>query len=136
MPQPKDKEAWVNKLVATWKPRLLLSGWAVIVELQPKNKSNSTYDIHAEIIVNPRYTEGRLRVYPSLFTKPIGYQKSTIIHELAHLATEAIRETLELSVKKKVITAKVAEDLTEQITEYIAKVVFSAYSKSNKNYQL
>jgi hypothetical protein len=122
----------INGWIAKWKPRLLLDNWGIQVEYKGEDSDGKRSDgeavlTAAEIVVDHRYKEARILVYPMLFTRPVAYQHSTIVHEMLHIATDELRTALSAGVRKGAISAKSRDDLSEGITEYVTKVMFRAY---------
>ncbi len=130
---PKTRDKFVTDILNVWKPRLLLQGWAVSYEFKEKDHPTSKdMDTFATISINSKYTEAKINIYPAFWKKPIAYRKSTLIHEMAHMATEAVRDALIKAMNKKVITTEMMETLSEGITEYIAKIMVVAYTRKRK----
>ena len=128
---------WVSR----WKTRLLLDHWAIIVEYETaayeyKRSDGRHSEGMAEITVDQRYREARLKVYPSLLTMPVGYQRATILHEIAHIVTWDVKKAAERAHQKGAFTAKERDDLYESITEDIAKIVLKERNPRKDNYRL
>ena len=134
----RTKEDRIRYLVSRWKPRLLLNHWSVDIEFaaeqKPAEKSGHVH--YAEVVLNDRYTECKLIVYPSLFNKPFHYQRATIVHELSHITTRPISKLLEKAASRGVFTQTALDDAVEGITEAVAKIVLSAHSTNKKDFQL
>lgn len=130
----KAQEARINKLLAKWKERLLLQHWAITVTYAEKDKHSERSETGpaAEIIVDSRYTEARMTLYPNLFKRPVAYQEVTIVHELIHIITDATRDVLLKAVNKKVLPYSKLEDLNENLTEHFAKIVYKSYKRNSK----
>jgi hypothetical protein len=126
---------WVRREVALWKERLLLNHWSIHVTMTDKDAPNLGTNItQAEVTVNARYLEARLRVFPALFTLPLNYRRLTIIHELCHLPAEEMREVLYVAAERGLVTQKRADDVAERVVEHMAKAVYAAYCKSGKQF--
>lgn len=126
----KQMQEWVNKQVAKWKPRLLLNNWAVTVTMADEDIDVSEdVSFQATMQVNSVYTDSIMTIYPALFNKPTGYKQSTVVHELLHIPVHPINQALNQAVKKGVISDKKRQELVEGLTEYIAKLMFVAYTK-------
>jgi hypothetical protein len=123
------------KWVVQWKDRLLLDSWAVTTFFADEDRAQATGSetkIAAEIIVDSRYNEARMTLYPNLFKRPAAYQESTIVHELLHIVTDASREAMGQAVRKGGLTERKKEDINEALTEHFTKIIFKSY-KRNKN---
>lgn len=138
----KRQQARVSAWVSTWKKKLFLDNWAVLVTYKEKDSIYKRTDgvaipICAEIATDPRYTEAYLVIYPTFFTKPVGYQRMTVIHELTHIITHRVREALNTAVRKGAITCRTADDVLEGLTEHIARIPYkNQYPNSTDNYLL
>jgi hypothetical protein len=139
----KTQQLRINKWVAKWKSRLLLDSWSVTVEYKDDDWKDARSDgdvavVSAEIVVDQRYHEARLLIYPVLFTRPLSYQQSTVAHELLHIATDEIRDVLISAARKNIISIKRRDDLAEGLTEYVTKIMFRAYkvAKPEGNYHI
>lgn len=131
----KRQKERVNCWIAKWRIRLLLVHWSVTVSYSEEDKKGSgdnPLSLYAEIVVDSRYNEARMLLYPNLFKKPIAYQESTILHELLHINTNTLKEALEVMERKAAITARKREDILEGITEYVTKLLYKAYNRNKK----
>lgn len=132
----KRQQERIANWVSRWKARLLLNNWAVIIRYVPKDSEERRSDgrmcdQYAEIIVDPRYKEAVLKIYPATLDAPVGFQKATILHEVAHIVTWPVKCALEKAERKGAISAKERDDLFEGITEDIAKIVLRESGKDN-----
>lgn len=132
LPMPKSKEDQVAAIVAKWKPRLLLDGWAVIPSLERESKAGNGQQWLAAMDVNRRYTDARLTIYPDFWKDNKATQTVTLVHELLHIPTNAVREELSKLVSLGKLSEKRKDELVEQLVEYMAKVVYRAYTRSSK----
>ena len=140
----KVQQERVSKWVTKWKDRLLLDGWGITVQYKAEDQQGERSDTEvtltaAEVVVDHRYREARIIIYPVFFTRPIGYQRSTIVHEIMHIATDPVKMALDAANRRGVITDKRRDDVLEGVTEYFTKVLFRAYARTNKsldNYHL
>lgn len=135
---PNAQQEQILNWVSRWKKRLLLNGWTVITNFESdpcENQPNLEYTL-ADMVVNQRYTEGKLTVYPAMFREHEAAQELCIAHELIHIQTEELRVVLEKAANKGIISQKKAADLSEGVTEYITKLLWKKYDRSKKAKQV
>lgn len=82
----------LERLVATWKPRLGLDGWRIAVEISADALEDSTSA--AEVQPADYYRRARIIVAPDALERPHSTDlEELVVHELLHLATRDIRQT-------------------------------------------
>lgn len=124
----------IRAVVAKWKPKLLLGHWSVEIVFPAADKPMPDgLTRYAEALVNGRYNECLLNVYPALLAKPFKYQQATIVHELTHIVTDDIAMALTKAANKKILSQKQLDDLVEGITEYITKLALLKNSNMYKD---
>lgn len=137
----KAQQERIAKWVSRWKSRLLLDNWAIIIRYEEKDSEinrtdGALCDDFARIVIDRRYKEASLRIYPATLKAPLGFQKATILHEIIHIITWPLKEALERSCRKGAITVRERDDLFEGITEDITKIVLREGKPGKDNYRL
>lgn len=134
----KAQQIRVGKWVSHWKSKLLLDNWAILVDYRDKAAPSDTVAMEtcANIVVNTRYREAQLRVYPGFFTKPTSYQRATILHEVSHIITDPVLRALTEACSRGAISAKRRDDVSEGVTEDITKIVLRLGKASKDNYRV
>jgi len=138
MPSTRQKTDLIWRWIGRWKPRLLLDKWAVIPKLDDHDpvRKDGVVDM-AGSVVDQTNSECWLSVYPRLWKESKEYQEMTIIHEMAHIHTDPVRDLLMKSVKDGTLDKKDVTDKVEDLTNSIAKIVYLAYRRTKrKEYHL
>lgn len=128
----RDKQ--LQKWVDVWKERLLLHRWGVTIHCAEKDipqENNRT--LHALSLIDTQNSESKIRLYPALWKEPSGFQEMTIVHELAHIYTNPLKQALELAVQEEAVTQEQADHIVENLTNDIAKIAYKAYTRGRKN---
>lgn len=136
--KPRSRERYTDKLIAWWKPRLLLDKWAIIPKDSDEREKDRDGDpTVATNLIDPTNSESWLTTHPRFWEESEDYQDMTIGHELAHIHTLPVKIALDKAAAKRVISQKEAKDILEDLTNTIAKiVVVNARRKRSVDYHI
>lgn len=116
----------IHKLADKWRAQLLLNEWYFNFEYL-KEDSNNTY---AHIVVNEKYVEARIYMYPMFWRASPEKQEEILVHELCHCFTQRIYNLMIDQSNYKMVTQETATHEWELLTQRIANVALVRHSNN------
>lgn len=114
---------WLRK----WRSRLLVEHWTFEAEVLQSDHARDPDHTCAQIDVNERYADARLRIYPRLWRDGVKAQERAIVHEMIHAPLNHVGNLLDRLSMAGLATQAEVDDAYESLTEYITNVVWDAY---------
>lgn len=124
-----SKQSKIFDWIEEWRHRLYLSEYSFDVgfEGEPANEDDEESGLitKAEVDISHKYHRARMTFYPVMFELSDKIQEMTIVHELAHVHTEAL-STAARGLTDSPAILKHLQDLTEELTDMIAIIAFAS----------
>ncbi len=119
----------VNRLVASWKPKLFLQDWVIFV----KPGSLETDGVTAYIEPDPSYLSATLFICDNFSRLNAQEKEEVILHELLHCVASEVTELFYCLLSGEVVAKKQFNDATERLIQRLTRSILKTNAGSNES---
>lgn len=125
MKATKAQRLWCKKKVNQWRPKLFLGEWFIDLTYPIEDKEIQRGGRPAaECWADPIYKHATITVYLCFWNAPADRREHMLVHELAHLQTQAVWNVMIGMMNGRIYSPEACAEEIEKLTQRIANIAF------------